>query len=296
MIQRTDVLFLSGEVHCAAWLYQPERQEPHPVIIMAHGLGGTREMRLDAYAEKFCRAGYACLVFDYRHFGASEGQPRQLLDIAHQLQDWRSAVAYARTLDSLDATRVILWGSSFSGGHVLEVAAADSAIAAAMVQGPFTDGPAACRAMDTLSLLKVGALALADMVGSMFGAAPVMVKLVGPRHSAALLTAADAEPGYLALKPEHCSFQNQVAARIALSVLRYSPGRQTAKIQCPTLFCICRTDSVAPAGPALRYAGQAPDGEVHLCQEGHFAIYLDEAFEQVSARQLDFLKRKVPFP
>ena len=143
MIQRTDVLFLSGEVHCAAWLYQPERQEPHPVIIMAHGLGGTREMRLDAYAEKFCRAGYACLVFDYRHFGASEGQPRQLLDIAHQLQDWRSAVAYARTLDSLDATRVILWGSSFSGGHVLEVAAPDSPFAPAMVQGPFTDGPAA---------------------------------------------------------------------------------------------------------------------------------------------------------
>lgn len=108
MLRRTDVQFRSGGARCAAWLYLPDQRKPHPVIVMAHGLGGTREMRLDAYAEKFCTAGYACLVFDCRHFGVSGGQPRQLLDIKRRLQDWRSAVAHARAQEELDATHVIL--------------------------------------------------------------------------------------------------------------------------------------------------------------------------------------------
>lgn len=73
MLRRADVQFQSGDARCAAWLYLPDQRKPHPVIVMAHGLGGTREMRLDVYVEKFCAAGCACLVFDYRHFGASEG-------------------------------------------------------------------------------------------------------------------------------------------------------------------------------------------------------------------------------
>ena len=74
-----------------------------------------REQRLDAFAERFAAAGLAALVFDYRHFGASEGEPRQLLDVKRQLTDWRSAVAYARGLAGVDGDRVAVWGTSFSG-------------------------------------------------------------------------------------------------------------------------------------------------------------------------------------
>ena len=81
-----------------------------PIIVMAHGLGGTRRMRLTAFAERFVAEGYACLVFDYRYFGDSEGQPRQLLDIKSQLEDWKAAVAYARSLDKIDPNRVVIWG------------------------------------------------------------------------------------------------------------------------------------------------------------------------------------------
>ena len=73
-------------------------------------------MRLDAYAERFCAAGYACLVFDYRNFGDSEGQPRQLLDIGMQLADWAAAMAYAQTPGAIDQKRIGLWGTSFGGG------------------------------------------------------------------------------------------------------------------------------------------------------------------------------------
>src|SRR5689334_9123281 len=103
MSQRLNVEFESGRQgeHCRAWLYEPEGKGPFPVIVMAHGLGGVKEMRLDAFAERFSMAGYACLVFDYRHFGTSDGHPRQLLDISRQLEDWSCAIAFARRQDHL---------------------------------------------------------------------------------------------------------------------------------------------------------------------------------------------------
>ena len=138
---RTDSPFRSDGLECAAWLYTPEGEGPHPCVVMAHGFSAVREQRLDAYAERFAAAGMAVLVFDYRHFGASQGEPRQLLSIARQLADWRAAVAHARNLPDVDARRVAVWGSSFSGGHVVAVAAGDPAIAAVVSQAPFTDGP-----------------------------------------------------------------------------------------------------------------------------------------------------------
>src|SRR5436190_2131382 len=77
---RTDVTFRSGDDTCAGWLYRPEGEGPYPIMLLAHGFSGVREARLWAYAERFCAAVLAALVFDYRHFGASGGEPRQLRD------------------------------------------------------------------------------------------------------------------------------------------------------------------------------------------------------------------------
>ncbi len=94
---RTDITFHSGDDWCAGWLYRPEGFEgPRPLMVMAHGLSATKELRLPAYAERFCAAGIGVLLFDYRHFGASGGEPRQLLDISRQHADFRRALAYAR--------------------------------------------------------------------------------------------------------------------------------------------------------------------------------------------------------
>src|SRR3954454_21381328 len=142
---RLDVAFSSAGDECRAWLFMPEVQRP-PLVILGHGLGGTREYGLEPYAERFADAGIAALVFTYRHFGDSGGPPRQLLDIERQLADWAAALAYARNLDGIDRDRIALWGTSFGGGHVIEAAARDGAVAAVVSQGPFTDGPAATRA------------------------------------------------------------------------------------------------------------------------------------------------------
>lgn len=295
-MSRLDVSFPSQGEQCRAWLYLPEARRPAPVIVMAHGLGGTRVMRLDAFAERFCAAGYACLVFDYRHFGDSEGQPRQLLDVRKQLQDWKAAIAFARSRHDVDASRVVIWGTSFGGGHVLATAADDDRLAAVISQCPFTDGLASSLALSPASSLKVTALAMRDQIGAWLGAEPVMVNTAGQPGEAALMTAPDAMPGYLGLLPpgRASAFPNHVAARFGLQIIRYFPGRCAAQIRCPVLFCVCEGDSVAPAAATLRHAHRAPKGEIRKYANGHFDIYVGAAFEKVVADQIAFLRRNVP--
>ncbi len=291
---RLDVTFDSHGVECAAWLYLPAGDGPAPVLVMAHGLGAVRGMRLDAFAERFVAAGYACLVFDYRYFGDSAGTPRQLLSIKAQLQDWSAAVAYARTRPELDPDRVVLWGSSFSGGHVIVTAAGDRAVAAVIAQCPFTDGVASALTMDPITSSKVSVRAARDLVGSRVGRPPVMITTAGRPGTTALMTAPDAEPGYLALVPGGDEFPNEVAARVGLQIPLHRPGRLASKVTSPILFCVCDDDSVAPAKATLRHAAKAPRGEIKRYPDGHFDIYTGDGFERVVADQLAFLAEHVP--
>jgi pimeloyl-ACP methyl ester carboxylesterase len=294
MTDRHDVEFRSGDSFCAAWLYLPESAAPAPVIVLGHGLGCVRDMGLDAYARRFAGLGYACLAFDYRHFGASGGSPRQLLDVDRQLEDWAAALAFLRARDDVDADRIILWGSSFGAGHAIVTAAADRRIAAVVAQCPFTDGLASTLAMNPRSALAVTARSVRDLVGSWLGRPPVMVATAGPYGSAALLSSRDSERGYLDLVPADAPFRNEVAARVALRILRHAPGRRIAEIEAPALFCICDDDSVAPAKASLRHARRAPRGEVRRYPDGHFAIHVGDGFERAIADQIDFITSHVP--
>jgi pimeloyl-ACP methyl ester carboxylesterase len=251
-------------------------------------------MRLEAFAERFRAAGYACLVFDYRHFGASGGSPRQLIDIGRQLEDWAAAIGYVRDLPVIDCTRVILWGTSFSGGHVLATAARDLRVQAVISQNPFTDGVASVRAIPISTTLRLTARALRDAIGSWFGRPPVMVPLAGRPGDTALMTAPDVWDGYTRLRPPGQPGRNFVAARIGLAIGLYRPGRLVRHIGCPVLFGICLPDSVAPARAALRHARRALLGEVRTYACGHFDIYVGEAFERAIADQIAFLNAHIP--
>jgi dienelactone hydrolase len=294
MASREDVSFRSGNDSVSAWLYRPDDTGPNgaPLLVMAHGLGAVRTMRLDAYAERFAAAGYACLVFDYRNFGASGGAPRQLLDVGLQLADWAAAVDFAHTLAGIDPARIGLWGTSFSGGHVIATAAR-LPVAAVVAQCPFTDGIASARTIPPLTLPRVSLLALRDLAAARLGNPPVMVATAGRPGEVALMTTPDSYPGYLRLVPEGQTVRNEIAARLGMKIIAYRPGRLAAKVACPILFCVCDRDSVAPAGPTLRYAARAPRGTVKRYDEGHFDIYVGDAFERVVADQLDFLDRNL---
>ncbi len=290
---RSDVRFRSGDAECAAWLYLPEAEagEPVPAVVLGHGLGAIREMRLDAYAERFAAAGLACLLFDYRHFGASGGEPRQLLSIRRQLADWKAAVAFARGLEQVDPDRVAVFGSSFGGGHAILTAAEDPRIAAAVAQCPFTDGLASGLTLGPVSTVKVSALAVRDQLAWARKAEPVRVALSGPPGSAALMPTADADAEFTALVPQGQEFTNGVAARVGPQIVFHRPGRAASRVRAPILFSVCDRDSVAPAKATLRWAARAPRAEIQRYPFGHFEIYRGEPFERAVGDQLEFLRR-----
>lgn len=293
-MSRSDVTFSSGGTECAAWLYRPDRDGPSPpipLVVMAHGFSCTREMRLDAYAERFCAAGLGVLLFDYRHFGASGGEPRQLLDVAEQHADYHAAVRRARSVDWVDPSRVALFGSSFSGGHVLVVAAQDPQIAAVVSQGPYTDSLASLPKLGAANIVKATIAGLRDELGALTGRPPYYMPAVARPEGFAVMTTPDSQPGFDSLLPADTLWENRVAARIALRIVGYRPGRCASKVACPILFCVCEKDAITPAGPTIRFAAKAPRGEVRRYPIGHFELYVGDAWERAVADQTEFLVR-----
>ncbi len=140
---RTDVAIPSCGLELAGWLCLPdgiEDNETRPAIVMAHGLSAVKEMYLDAFAERFCAAGFVVTVFDYRCQGASPGEPRGQIFPDDQHDDYRNAITWTQGRSEVDAERIGIWGSSYSGGHVIQVAAFDRRVKCAVCQVPLVDG------------------------------------------------------------------------------------------------------------------------------------------------------------
>jgi dienelactone hydrolase len=290
-VTRHDVSFDSDGDSCAAWLYLPEGVVHPPVVVLGHGLGATREMGLEAFAERFAQAGIAALTFTYRHFGDSGGQPRQLLSIKKQLADWDAAIAHVKTRSDVDGTRIAVWGSSFGGGHAIIVASRHPELRAAISQCPFTDGIASARALGPIGTMRLLPTVAKDALAAALGKDPVLVKLAGSPGERALMTAPDALPGYLALVPEGTTFVNEVTARVAPTITRHRPGKAAKNVTMPILYCIPDHDSVTPPEETVAFARTAPKGEIKRYDAGHFDIYLGTPFEAVVADQTEFLAR-----
>lgn len=291
-LPRKDVEFLSQGTRCRAWHYPTAT--PQACIVMAHGLGGTRDAGLEPYAQRFADAGFAVLLFDYRHFGASDGEPRQLLSVSKQLQDWRAAISFAETLPNVDAKRIALWGSSFSGGHVISTAAADKRVAAVAAQGPMMDGLASVAAMLGYAgvgrLLKLSAYGVADLAKSALGGSPVMVPIIAKPGGFAAMSSHDAWSGYRAIQPDN--WQNAMAGRLALALGTYRPTLKAKQVHCPTLIQACLRDTVAPASAAIKLAHKlGAKATLKQYDIGHFDIYVGEAFEQAVSDQIAFFQK-----
>jgi uncharacterized protein len=296
------VEFFSGGVRCAgvhmlgagdAFAGADGRR---PCVVLANGFGATVDSGLEPYVERFAAAGIDALAFDYRHFGASDGEPRQLLSIPGQLEDYAAAIAFARSLDGVDPDRIVVWGSSYAGGHVVPVAVADGRVAAAIAQVPAMDGLATllniARYAGPAHLARLTLAGLRDLAASLRGQAPVTIPLVGPPGSPAAMSTPDAEPGYRAIAGP--SWRNEVAARIALRTAAYRPGLQADRLPCPILLQLADRDAVAPVKAAQDAAWRATGrAEVRTYPIGHFDIYLGEPFERAIADQLHFLRRHV---
>ena len=291
-MERTDVTFASGSDTIAAWFWHPGGEGRHPCVVLGHGFSATRRDGLEPFAERFAAAGLAALAFDYRYFGDSTGEPRQVLDIKRQLEDWQAAIAYVRSRDDVDPDRVAVWGSSFGGGHAITTAARDPRLAAAISQAPFTDGLVQLKITPLLTGARLTARGIRDQIAAWRGRPPVMIKPTGPPGSLAVMTSPDAQPGFAALVPPDSKWRDEVGARIMLQVARYRPIRSAAKVRCPLLMCVCDEDQVTPPGPAVKAALAAPKGELRRYPIGHFEIYGGQrGFEQAVTDQTAFLVR-----
>jgi pimeloyl-ACP methyl ester carboxylesterase len=265
---------------------------------MAGGMAVTKEPATDLFARAFHEAGYSIVAFDYRGLGESDGAPRQVIRVKDHLADWHAALAFAASLDEVDAERIAVWGFSFTGGLLLQVAATSSGVAAAIAQAPVADGQAATRNAarhQTLrSLLRFMDLAVADAIGSVVHRPPILIPLAGKPGEVAMLTTPDALDGERAFRAStrYPEWSQRVAARSALRVGFYRPGRHARRIRVPLLVVVSDQDQSALPKPALRAVSRAASGEVVRLSGGHYAAFLEQHEEAVAA-ELDFLERHI---
>jgi len=260
-----------------------------------------KEPGTDRFARRFQAAGFSVLAFDYRYVGESGGAPRQVIRVREQLADWDAALAFAASLPGVDPARLVAWGFSSSGGHVIRVAAGHPELAAAIAQTTVADGFAAARHarkyQSASALLRLMGRAVADAVGGRLGRAPLLAPLAGEPGTVALLTTPDARKGDVALNPDgaYPGWLPAVAARSALTVSLYRPGRSAARVRCPLLVLVCDQDESALAEPAVRAGRRAPAGSVVHLPGDHYSPFQDQHEETVRA-ELAFLERHARAP
>ena len=286
------VEFMSKGERCIADLYLPDDINHPPVIVMAHGFAGERKARLPAFAERFCDKGYAVFLFDYRGFGDSEGEPRQLISPWRQLDDWRAAIAHIRALNTIDKTRVILWGTSFSGGHVIRLASEDHNIQTIIAQIPFTSGLDLALRNSLRGAIDMTWAGIIDYTRALLGAKPRPYTVVARPNQYAIMNTEESYDGYLQLFPEDSQWVNEIPARINLQLPFYNPILVANRVLCPALILAGENDSLIPASLVQAMSERITKSEYKVLSANHFEPYVGEHFEKNIAIQIDFLQRQ----
>jgi uncharacterized protein len=283
--------FLSSGFRCSADLYLPDIAIASPLVIMAHGFGGERSFRLPAYAEHFARNGIAVLLFDYRTFGDSEGEPRNLVDPDWHIADWKAAIAHARTIPDINKEKIALWGTSYSGGHCVVCAAQDAALSAIAVQVPFLDPFSSIAHVGLPHLLWAMPHGILDVIKSALGRSPHYVKLAANPGSFAAMNTPESLPGLLSIIPDKAKWDNKICARILFKFPMYRPLRFASRVKCPALLMLAENDSLVVPDIVRKAARRIPNAQVISYPFGHFDIYHGSGFDDAIAKQTSFLRQ-----
>jgi uncharacterized protein len=138
---RESVRFESDGLALAGHLYRPAkaaRGERTSALVMAGPMTSVKEETVPHYAAPLAEAGYTVLTFDNRNFGESEGEPRQHLDTAQQVEDLKNAVSYLLAREDVDPDRLGLCCVCMGAGYALAVASMDLRVRAlAIVAGAY---------------------------------------------------------------------------------------------------------------------------------------------------------------
>lgn len=290
---RVDVDVPSGDASVAAWFYPAATDDAQaPCVVMGHGFSLTRTDGLADYAERFAAEGAHVIVFDHRYLGDSGGTPRQRFRIGAQQQDWRSVVAYAKSRPEVDARRIVLWGYSFSGGHVTSLLGRSRLdVLAAMVLCPFADGLK--RALATP--LRVTAWIVPRAILDVLGRHVTIPVTAAPGGRAAMAFEGEAD-GFAASVRPGSRWRNQISPGVFLTVALFRPVRRAARIQAPLWVGRCARDITVDASAVGDLAARAPHGELHEFGGDHFAPFTGESTAAIIESQIAFLQRVLARP
>jgi len=288
---RTDVSIPVPGAELGAWLYLPQGAGPHPAVVMAHGFSAVKELYLDRYAERFCEAGLAVAVFDHRGFGASTGQPRQEADPVLQARDYRHVITWLSAQHGIDPERIGIWGSSYSGGHVLQVAAADRRVKCVVSQVPTISGYEQTRRRTPPERLPGVYKMFAEERARLARGEPPRMRRVIPeaQGEGGVFDGPEALAFFGASARIAPSWRNEVTVATLEYSVEYEPAAQIEHISpTPLLMLVARQDAVTPTDLALRaYQRALEPKRLVFLPGGHFDAYVEQ-FELSSSTACDW--------
>lgn len=300
---RTDVEFEGfGGVTLRGWLYSPEDSPegsgPAPAVVMAHGFSATRHMALAGFAEVFSAAGFAVLVYDHRCLGDSDGEPRQEINPWAQARDYRYALRWLAQQPGIDADRLAVWGSSFSGGEVMVVGAVEPLAKVVVANGPFAGlgTPIDPAELDKrfaelkAALEDESGTGPADSKDAPIGPMPV-VRTAGDETTAVFLPQPESTEWFLAVGGAGSAWQNTFTLKGLTGAVPFDPAVAVPFLAPkPLLMVVATEDRVASAEVALATFETAQEPKQLTLVEGHhFVPYSGAGLEQSSAAARDFL-------
>lgn len=293
---RKDIAFDAEGVALRGWHYLPDGAKgPHPTVVMSHGFSAVKEMYLDRFAEAFAKAGLGVLVFDNRNFGASDGTPRQEIDPWQQVRDYRHAISFAETLPEVDKARLGVWGSSYSGGHVIVLGAIDRRIKCVVSQVPLISGHRNAQRLIRADFWPaVRAMFDDDRRARYAGKPPAMIPVVAedPLGASALPTSDSwrwfTETG----KTRAPAWRNEVTLRSVEMFTEYEPGAYIEWVSpTPLLMVVALGDHLTVADEALGAFARAREPKrIATLSGGHFDAYVKD-FEAASAPAAEWFVR-----
>ena len=275
-MERRDIAFDAEGVVLRGWFYRAASAAP--TVVMAHGFSGVKEHYLGEFAETFAAAGLNVLVFDHRNCGASDGAPRGELDPWAQVRDYRHAITFAQSLPEVDGARIGIWGTSYSGGHVLVVGAIDRRVKCVVAQVPHISGSESgrrrVRADQAPALL---ARFDADRAARFRGEPPGMFPIVSddPAQPCAL-PGKDCWDFFMDAQARAPTWRNEVTLRTLEMAREYEPGIYVPRISpTPLLLVVAPEDQLPPPDLMLdAYERALHPKKLVLLRGGHFDPYL----------------------
>ncbi|MEO9781316.1 MAG: alpha/beta hydrolase [Sedimentitalea sp.] len=294
---KSDISFNTEDgTTLAGWFFAGSGAEgPAPTVIMCHGFSATKEMHLEGFATTFQAAGMNVIVYDNRNLGDSGGALRGEIDPEQQIRDFRDAITYAQGRVDVDEDRIGAWGSSYSGGHVLVVAARDRRVKCVVSQVPLIQGLENARRLvrsDLWAGLRAGFVA--DRQARLRGETPLTMPVIGETFGdPCALPTEDSHKFFTELSEENRGrWANEITLRSMEMFTEYEPGDAIARIApTPLMIVVGRDDHLTPADMTLSAYERALEPKKLLVLEcGHFEAYTDAPFEVSAPAQCGWFK------